>query len=381
MLATAAEPKTHTPYPLRGSKALCSRLREYAQNRDTLFHQFSNLRRRYLPLMRSLSYLERIIDAIRRNDVGRAQDTINASRRRGWGYKRIATLLEDAVRANRTHFSDDRKELAIYLYQVGGPAAVSAMAACNILPSASHTSRLARHGTIPVTDVPSVESVAKAWASQNLSPAPISLHRDEIFLAPRVIVGHDGYIEGLCQHAPRFRYSEHSDLVPLLDGLAAGDFHVASYAQVTALSRHSQFNHEAVAICATPSCNRFTAAEERQHFDQCVRLWTVPRQEQFGPITHLTSDADSRRDKAMTGRCGPIQEVPDMPLYARKVTREGYTISFDQRHITKRMVRRFVNHGLHVDGFHIDVQLLRQMSIFSRAGASLRGKHVWLLWQ
>ena len=64
----------------------------------------------------------------------------------------------------------------------------------------------------------------------------------------------------------------------------------------------------------------------------------------------------------MLGRCGPIEDVPGMPLYARWVTREECTISFDERHITKRMVRLFVNHGMTVDGVHIDVQLLRQMS-------------------
>ena len=102
-------------------------------------------------MMRCLSYLERIIDAVRRNDVGRAQDTINAARRRGRGWERIATLMEDAVRANRTHFSKDCKDMAVYLYQVGGP--LNAMAACNLLPSATHTARLGRAGTIPQTQV------------------------------------------------------------------------------------------------------------------------------------------------------------------------------------------------------------------------------------
>ena len=67
-------------------------------------------------------------------------------------------------------------------------------------------------------------------------------------------------IEGLCQctGGPVY-FTELSNVDKVLAKLEAKEWHVATYAQVTALSRHSTTGYGCVALQAVASCNRFTA--------------------------------------------------------------------------------------------------------------------------
>ena len=57
-------------------------------------------------------------------------------------------------------------------------------------------------------------------------------------------------------------FTDMSDVDKVLAKLEAKEWHVATYAQVTALSRHSTTDYGCVAMQAVASCNRFTAEQE-----------------------------------------------------------------------------------------------------------------------
>ena len=80
------------------------------------------------------------------------------------------------------------------------------------------------------------------------------------------------------------------DLVEPLTKIRSGEWHVASYARVTSVSRHAH----CVAISVKASCNRFTAEYKVQATLDIQRLWE-PMAESIGPIVQYATDGDKRR--------------------------------------------------------------------------------------
>ena len=76
-----------------------------------------------------LTLFDRMVIAMLTNDLPRLAAMMCKTHEWGWGLKRLVPLLEDALRANRMHFSADERHFAILLYRLAGPAGLNALSA------------------------------------------------------------------------------------------------------------------------------------------------------------------------------------------------------------------------------------------------------------
>ena len=88
-----------------------------------------------------LTLFDRMVTAMRTNDLPRLAAIMRKTHEWGLGLKRLVPLLEDASRANRMHFSADERRLEILLYRLAGPAGLNALSAAKLLPSVYHSAR------------------------------------------------------------------------------------------------------------------------------------------------------------------------------------------------------------------------------------------------
>ena len=176
----------------------------------------------FQPLRSQVSYHQRLVEAIRTNNVPRVATVLNAAKKRGYGLKRLVGLVEDAATANRTRYSVDEKDLCVLLYRAGGPSVCHALSQAHLLPSLSHCRGLAKKDTIPLSSEFSFASCFQAWSGK---PAiGLTEHRDDIFLNPRLSLGKSDMIEGLCECAPPKRFEALADLHEVMEKLQSGEW-------------------------------------------------------------------------------------------------------------------------------------------------------------
>ena len=255
ILETAVRPALRTPHVCLGFTSIHQKLEDAREQTQYAFFEVSNMRRKIDPLRSKNTHQERVIMAIAQGDVKRAAASLNAAFRRGYGVERLADFMEDAVPANRVHYGPDAIMAAIACFRSSGPQVVRIMYCNGIWPHEKHVARLARAFTFAVGALPSLEGVLDAWA--NLPPWFITNHMDEIAIVPRLVVGKDSRVEGLCECAGEVYFTCLEDLEEMAKKLTANEWHIATYARVAALSRHAETNYGCVAISATASCNRF----------------------------------------------------------------------------------------------------------------------------
>ena len=354
-LRIAMAPEPHTEYKYRGTLALHARLHEYRAMEQKAFFDVRTMQRSFQPLRSQVSYHQRLVEAIRTNNVPRVATVLNAAKKRGYGLKRLVGLVEDAATANRTRYSVDEKNLCVLLYRAGGPSVCHALSQAHLLPSLSHCRGLAKQDTIPLSSEFSFASCFQAWAGK---PAiGLTEHRDDIFLNPRLSLGKNDMIEGLCECAPPKRFEALADLHEVMEKLQSGEWHLAKYARVVALSRHSETGYECIPVSCQASCNRFKAVSEQQSVETLLDMWE-PHAAQYGPILCHASDADSRRRAALREMCLPPTAYDGQPLRQKVVTKRGATVSRDMRHVLKRTTRMFLNKGITIDDVHLTPDVL-----------------------
>ena len=143
--------------------------------------------------------------------------------------------------------------MVVLLYCVGGPTAVQILHATNLLPLVRHTQRLAARITQRVTHEVCIQIADQAW--EELQREPVTVHFDEISIVQQLVLGPDDEVLGLCEHAPRVWFMSMSDLAPIITNVQNETWHVAKYARVVSVSRHSDRNDAAVPVACIASCN------------------------------------------------------------------------------------------------------------------------------
>ena len=354
-LRIAMAPEPRTKYKYRGTLALHARLHEYRAMEQKAFFDVGTMQRSFQPLRSQMSYHQRLVEAIQTNNVPRVATVLNAAKKRGYGLKRLVGLVEDAATANRTRYSADEKDLCVLLYRAGGPSVCHALSQAHLFPSVSHCRGLAKKDAIPLPSEFSFDSCFQAWAGK---PAiGLTEHHDDLFLIPRLSLGKRDMIEGLCGCAPPKRFEALADLQEVMQKLQSGEWQLAKYACVVALSRHSETGYECIPVSCQASCNRFKAVAEQQSVETLLESWE-PHAAQYGPILCHASDADSRRRAALREMCLPPTAFDGQPLHQKIVTRDGATVSRDMRHVLKRTTRRFLNKGITIDDVHLTPYVL-----------------------
>mmetsp|Transcript_86291 Transcript_86291/g.150384 ORF Transcript_86291/g.150384 Transcript_86291/m.150384 type:complete len:432 (-) Transcript_86291:228-1523(-) len=210
ILETAVRPALRTPHVCLGFTSIQQKLENAREQTQYAFFEVSNMRRKIDPLRSKNTHQERVILAIAQGDVRRAAASLNAAFRRGYGVERLADFMQDAVRANRVHYGRDAIMAAIACFRSSGPQVVRIMHCNGIWPHEKHVARLARAFTFAVGALPSLEGVLDAW--EKLPPCFITNHMDEIAIVPRLVVGKDSRVEGLCECAGEVYFTCLQDL-------------------------------------------------------------------------------------------------------------------------------------------------------------------------
>ena len=135
MLQIAAGQKPHTPNSCLGFEALLTRLDKSRHVMQSTFFKAQHMRRLLQLLYARLSLFDRCFAAIRSNILPRLAQILKKTMEWGRGLKRIAPLLEDAVRANRTQCGVNERHLAVLFYRVVCPTGLQALQAEKVLPS------------------------------------------------------------------------------------------------------------------------------------------------------------------------------------------------------------------------------------------------------
>ena len=356
MLQVASGPKPHTPNSCLGFEARQTRLDKSRNVMQSAFFELQKLRRLVQPLYARLSLFDRCFAAIRSNDLPRLAHILKKTMEWGWGLKRIAPLLEDAVRANRMHCGANEKRLAVLLYRVAGPTGLQALHAEKLLPSVQQCTRIAKQGTIAISGTCSVDPPQAALGP--LPRASIACLKDEISITKRLVAGVNA-LENVCDCAPHpIPFTPLSDLAIPLAKLESGEWHIASYAKVTAVARHSRTNYMPVVVSCTASCDRFTGDDEVESILEFEEKWDQVAAT-IGPCVQYASDGDKRRAAAFRNLSAEVISLDGFLFLQVRVLKSGATVTKDMRHILKRFVRRlFSKNAFRVHGVTIDVDVL-----------------------
>lgn len=352
----ASEPPAHTPYQYLGFRALKGKVAHYESERTRTLFSMHERERHIAPLRRQCTLFDRLVTCIRHRSVARLRTIVCMAFDRGWSWSRIVGLLEDAVRANNTQYSAEEKTLAIILHELAGPAVVHILHAMGTGPSASHAARLARAAIGAVTADINVELATKAWST--LAPTSVILHADEISVKPQLTVTKARHVTGLCECATEpVPFNRLEDLEDLLDKLQKGEWHLAKYARVMALSRQDKENYHCIPIQAIPSCNRFDATDEVDRVRAVIQKW-APHCARYGSIVEHGTDGDSRRRRAFHMMTVDVKTREDMPLFQRLELEDDSQPSKDQRHLTKRVARLIMRGTLSIGGHPLSLDVL-----------------------
>ena len=79
-------PEPHTEYKYRGTLALHARLHECRAMEQKAFFDVRTMQRSFQPLRSQVSYHQRLVEAIRTNNVPRVATVLNAAKKRVWSY-------------------------------------------------------------------------------------------------------------------------------------------------------------------------------------------------------------------------------------------------------------------------------------------------------
>ena len=175
----------------------------------------------------------------------------------------------------------------------------------------------------------------------------------------KLIAGPNNTLEGVCDCAPHaIPYTCLEDLVEPLTKIQKGEWHVASYARVTSVTRHARTSYNCVAISVKASCNRFIAEDEVQTTLEIEKLWQ-PVADIIGPIVQYATDGDKRRGAAYRSLTDRVLNVPGFRFLQIRVLHGEATVTKDLRHILKRFVRRlFSANPISIYGIAIDTNVL-----------------------
>jgi len=105
-----------------------------------------------------------VIEAVHLGDVTCVAASIEAAFRRGYGVKRLADFMQDAVQTNRVHYSVETLEAAIVCYRLAGPQTMFVLHCKGFFPHEQQMARMARAFKFAIGDVPSLQGVLDAWA-------------------------------------------------------------------------------------------------------------------------------------------------------------------------------------------------------------------------
>ena len=290
------------------------------------------------PLYARLSLFDRCFVAIRSNDLPRVAHILKKTMEWGWELKRMAALLEDAVRASRMYYAADERRLAVLLYRVAGPTGTQALHAEKLLPSVRQCTRIARQSTIAITSTCSVEPPQAAFGP--LPRASIACLKDEISISKRLVASVNT-LESVCDCAPHpIPFTSLSDLAIPLAKLESGEWHIASYAKVTAIARHSRTNYMPVVVSCKASCNMSRSEDEVESILEFEKKWDQVAAT-IGPCVQYATDGDKRRAAAFRNLSAEVISLDGFLFLQVRLLKSGATVTKDMRHILKRFARRF----------------------------------------
>ena len=101
-----------------------------------------------------------------------------------------------------------------------------------------------------------IQIADQAW--EELERPPVAVHFDEISIVPRLVLGPNDEVLGLCEHFSRVYSKTMSNLIPIITNVQNETWHVAKHARVVAVSRHSDHNYAAVPIACITLYNCFS---------------------------------------------------------------------------------------------------------------------------
>ena len=240
------------------------------------------------------------------------------------------------MRSNHMPRGANARRLAVLLNPVAGPTGLQALHVEKQLPSVRQCTQIAKQGTIAMSSICSVEPPQVAFEpSQHAS---IACLKDEISITKRLVDGVNT-LENVCDCAPHpIPFTSLSDLEITLAKLESGEWHIASYAKVTAVARHSRINYMPVVVSCTASCNRFTGDDEVESILEFEKKWDQVAAT-IGPCVQYASDGNKQCAATFRNLSAEEISLDDFLFFQVRVLKFGATVTKDMRHIIKRFVR------------------------------------------
>ncbi|KAJ6607098.1 hypothetical protein B0H10DRAFT_2166920 [Mycena sp. CBHHK59/15] len=275
-----------------------------------------------------------LIDLLSVNNVPGLPHLLSNAKKEGWSARKTAEKSQPAIdgKYHPQNYTEFDKDLAIFIYELGGGAALYALNKAPIMLPSRHTIADTRGelnlritvGDVKVSDIlANIEALFSDIDSGDLGPVLHTLMQDKIAGDGRLCYLEDtDEIGGLCEHATsRLKtFKMGNDLTCVeeaVKAVRAGDLHVGKEFSVAAFARHAPDDYGAKPVLLMPTCKKGSWQSSAQVLQKLIQAWKLSpfREAKHGPLKEIASDGDGRRRAALYLVCMHKHLGPDDPIY------------------------------------------------------------------
>ena len=336
--------------------------------------EIMNLHGKINRLGETLDMHQRFLVCISEKNVPRLNQLVAVALRNRRSIDYIVGKVVDAIDGHyRARPSEDDKDMAVLILEIGGPSLLDICHKANILPSVSLAYRMRKQSRQIESGIGM--SVKECYAKNtDLTPEnstyAFSIKADETYVTARPRYdGKNDCVQGLCkEHGAKFTKLESlDDATSLLEAVEKGDVHIPK--EVTLIAGASMNDLKpTVVIAAWPTC-------DKGNFDDSLELFETLGEEYKAatgkdPMNYGT-DGDGTRRQVFNSLLNhhldpdsPIgQIISKLQLVDQLCGVHNETVSYDPKHLAKRCWTAFVNESVAMQGITIKKSDLK--SLFS----------------
>ena len=312
-----------------------------------------NANKKLIRLGKTLSYHKRFMILLSENNIPRLNQLVAVALR---NRRSITYITEKVMQAIDGLYlarpSEDDKDLAYLILKLGGPSLLTMCFKSNKLPSVSTANRVAKTMKgLKCSVKMSVEDCFKANIDLSNATHAASLKADETVLTPRLRYdSKTDKVVGTCYQHSRdqvLQFSTYEEAKSLKSSIMQGVVHIPKDLLVVGLN--SMCDNAALQIVlAWPSCQKNDLTGTIEIYGGISKLYYSTTGKK---IMNFCSDGDSVRRLAFNELTNNVLEqstplgemIYQMEFLDKNVGLFDETVSFDPKHLVKRIWTNFIN--------------------------------------
>ena len=333
-----------------------------------------NNQRKIDRLSKCISFHQRLVSLIASNDVPNLKSLINVALKNQRSIHYIVSKVIDAIDGvYKARPTEKQKDLAFLVLKIGGPSLLDICHKANLLPSVSTAYRIAQK--IKKFSSPITWSVKECF-QENIDDSivnsfAISVKSDETFVTARPRYDErSNQIQGICyQHGAKnehlLRFESFQEAQNIQEAVNNGTIHIPKDCLVVGLN-HLDEKAAVKALLCWPTCCK-------DDYDGTRKIFQAISDEVYQRcgknVMNICTDGDGvRRQVVRDMMCYPVDEttpvgeiISKLAFVDRECGKRQETVSFDPKHLVKRLWHAFVNQSISLSGITILREDLKQL--------------------